>query len=456
MRSPKRVSVCCPIASHLPVLVASCLPWLTAFAATPPKPRATGRLITPTPRATYYVSQRVKKGVVNLTVEWPEDDRESLILTGRIPYGNTYAKIDRWLSRVKKDNTVTFDLGQLPYGEFTAQISVMQRETGKLAGRVDLPFRKLPYRPNEVCIASDRWVIANRRRMLPLVASLSAMPKSLDAVAAVLFDAVMLPTDKPASVRTPLRVVPALTGTDMQRSAKLIAEANDLPPLFAWHSARPLSPLAYASFVELCPYHPLVVSAPASKAAECSATDIVAVEPDPAQKGKTVDWAKWAATIEKLASRKPCVWASIPALPSLTAARSACYLALVSGAKGIILQLDPKLDKSKDWPALKAVAAEVSPHRNVFLASSSPQTLATKPVGKVRAVTIEHQWRTYVFAVNLTSAAINAEIPASGLEPGRRLWVTGQERTVQLGADAVLRDSFKAQEAHVYTTRPGG
>lgn len=457
MRLPNRVRVRYPIAGHLPLLVAPCLLSLVSAAnGAPPKPRATARLIGPTPRATYYVSQRVKKGLIRLTVDWPEDDRQSLLVRGRIPYGSTFAKIDPWRSRVKKDNTVTFDLGQLPYGEFTAQILAVQRETGKLAGQAAVPFRKLPYRPNEVCISSDRWVIADRRRVLPLVASLGAVPKSLDVLATVPFDAVILPTTKPAAVRTPLRVIPALSGTDVQKLAEPVAEANDLPQLFAWHTARPLPSPAYTNFVKLCPYHPLVVSSPASKAAQCTSADIVAVEPDPPQKGQAMDLAKWAAAIEKLSSWGRCVWASIPPQPSPATMRSACYLALASGAKGIVFQLDAKLDKSKNWPALKAVVTEIAQQRNVFLDSSSVQTLAPKPTGKLRAVAVEHQWRTYILVINLTPTTIKAEIPVSSMEAGRRLWVLGQKRAVQLDADSVLRDSLKPQGALVYTTRPGG
>jgi len=292
--------------------------------------------------------------------------------------------------------------------------------------------------------------------MLPLVASFPAAPKSLDALTRVPFDAVLLPTDKLSSLPAPLRAIPRLTGTDMQKFAKATGAVGALPQIFAWHGAKPLSSSAYARFVELSPYHPLIVSAPASKAAQAFTADVVAVEPDPPKKGHPLDLGKWAGAIEKLSSSQRCVWASIPSQPSPATMLSTCYLALASGAKGIICQLDASPAKNKNWPALKAVVTEIAQQRKVFLDSSSVQTLAPKPLGKLRAVSVEYQSRTYIVVVNLTPGAISAQISLPDLGPGRRLWVTGQKRTVRLDTHSALRDSLKPLQAHVYTTRPGG
>ena len=437
-----------------PLIVTMPLP--VALAAAPPASAVSGRLLTPSPRATYYVSQRVKKGTVRLKVNWPEDDLASLMVRGRIPYGASFVRIDRWRKRVQRDNDVTFGLEELPYGAFTVRVIVVQRETGKLAGQAYVPFRKLPYRPNEVCLSAQGWVLAKQRKALPLAACLSSVPKRFDALASSGFDALILPTGQLPPTQTGLRLIASMpTKGDVAALSEPIGKANAAAEFFGWHTTRGMQSDVFRRFVDLCPYHPLIVTLPASQAGKSAWADIVCVTPDRAGKGKAPDYGSWAAAIEKLAGKGRAVWASIPTGAAPAVLRMAAYLSLASGAKGIVCHLDPLLDKAKGWPSLRAAIAEVAQHREVFLHASSLHALTPKPPAKLRAVAIEHQSRTYVFVANPGAQTLKCEVPIPGLEPGRQLWVVGEKRTVQLDGNAVLRDSFKPLEAHVYTTRPG-
>ena len=207
-----------------------------AFAATgghtQPVSPASGRLVTPSPRATYYVSQQLRKGTIRLTVKWPEDDLDSLLIRGRIPHSATFLRIDQWRRRVQRRNDVTFDADQLPYGMFTARVVVVQRETGKLAGQVHMLFRKLPYRANEVCLSPQGWTLVRRQPCVPFVASLSAVPKGLDPLAEAGFDAAILPSHQLPSPPAPLRLIPSLPSTGpVDSHAKPIGNAASAPAL---------------------------------------------------------------------------------------------------------------------------------------------------------------------------------------------------------------------------------
>jgi len=189
---------------------------------------------------------------------------------------------------------------------------------------------------------------------------------------------------------------------------------------------------------------------PASQAKATIAADILCVAPDAPAKGKPVNYAAWADAIAKLAEQGRVGWASTPAAAPVTM-RMAAYLALASGAKGIVLPVDTA---AKTWPQAKAVAVELAGHVGLVLNASARSALAVQPAGKVVAAGIEHRARTYVFAANPTPQSVKAKIAVPSLEPGRRLWVVGEKRTVSLDTDSSIPDAFAPFASHVYTTKP--
>ena len=411
------------------------------------------RLLVPGGRNTYYVSQGIELGKILLHVRWPGEDLASLLVRGTIPCGSTEVRIDRWRKQVRQENVVDFDLTQLPYGEFTARLIVVQRDTNKLAGQVRMPFRKLPYRGSEVCLSTTGWMLAGRARTLPLVAGLLAEPPEWTALADAGFDVAVLPTHKlPQSMPAGLRLVPSLAPD----STEAIAQANNHSALFAWRTSTPLSPTEFSRFVERCPYHPLVATVAASRAKTPVSADIVCVTPDAPAKGKTLDFASWGKAIATLTARQRCAWAAAPAGVSPATLRMAAYLGLTSGAKGIVCPVDGAAGRSTGWARLQAVTRELAAVREVFLSGSEPQPLDVQPAGALHTTLVRHKGRTYVFLINPGPKPAKVVARIEALEPGRTLWAIGEERTVSLDADGALHDQVPAATAHVYTTRPGG
>ncbi len=418
------------------------------------RPSVSGRLLAPGGRNTYYVSQRIQHGRIYLRVRWPGEDLATLLVRGSIPYANTEVRIDGRRIQVKAENVIKFNLGELPYGEYTARMAVVQRETNRFAGQIATRFRKLPYQANEVCLSPDGWVLADREPGLPLVAKLATMPKSLAPVAAAGFDVAALPTDLPPAGMWQSGVRLLLSqGAD---SGKAIAQANREASTFGWLAAKPATKPEFLRFVEQRAYHPLVTRVLASGINRQFFSDIISIAADAPGKGKPFALNRWADAIAAMAKRQRCAWAEIPAGLSAPAMRMAAYLALTSRAKALVMPAPAALDKAKDWRAFTELVGELSKTREVFLQGTLPAALGVKPAGQVRAASVVHRGRTFLFICNPTTQAQKAAVTVASLEPGRTLWTLGGKRTVSLDANRGLAETLDPMSAHVYTTRPGG
>ena len=415
--------------------------------------RVKGRILASSPRATYYVSQHLEDGVIRLNVDWPENDYQTLLVRGFIPHSGKEVRIDLWRKRVTPEYDVHFKLGELPYGTFTARIMVVQRDTFKVAGVASVPFRKLPYRPNEVCLTPDGWALAARRRVLPLVAKVASPSDRLDLLAAAGFDTVMAPGQHIPKNPGGLRIMLALPA-DVAKATPALTKANPSPVLFGWFAAHSVSPDAFDRFVDAAPYHPLVRMVSAGTLAQAGTADAICIAPSAPAKGKAPDDAAWCKAIAQQTGAGRAVWAALPVTALPRDLRTRAYLALASGARGLVVDLPAGITKAAAWPSIRSVVAEIAALRGVFLDDRPPITVSPAAGPGLRATTIEHQWRTYVFISNTKASATKCRVAVPGLGPGQRLWVVGEKRTVCLDERSALADAFSPLETHVYTTKP--